>query len=197
MADDPYTLNLGAGCSGLGDVRIDIADYYPFNRTDHVLDLAIEPIPYPADTFDRVVASHVLEHIPVSVRWIQDGKWHRVFSRVHVMREIWRVLKMGGEFKAAVPILGGSGWNQDPTHDGPPWCLTMFHYFCGQWGGDEPGKEATLSSGIDFRFEMIEHFERPEGESLTVRMRKVASPKWPQSEIERRYKATWQQKPKP
>lgn len=186
-----YTLNIGAGCSGMGDVTIDMVDYAPFNRTDHVLDLAVQNIPYPDETFDRVLASHVLEHIPPAVRWRENGGWHRIQGRVHVMREIWRVLKTGGTLKAVVPTLGGSGWNQDPSHDGPPWSLSMFHYFCGQWGGDEPGKEAALSSGIDFRFEMVEHFERGNGETLTVVMKKIASPHWDMEEVKHRFRATY------
>jgi SAM-dependent methyltransferase len=157
----------------MGDVKIDLVDYAPINPIDHVLDLAVEDIPYPDETFDKIFASHVLEHIPPCVRWREIGEWHRIFWRVHIMKEIWRVLKPGGTLRAAVPIVTGSGWNQDPSHDGPPWSLTTFHYFCGQWGGDEGYKEATLSSGINFRFQVIEHFERPEGEALTVVMRKI------------------------
>lgn len=161
-------LNIGPGCSGKGDKLIDL---YPFPGVTDVVDLAIDPIPYLDNTFDEVRAEQVLEHIPTCLRWIEDGKWRRRFCRVELMREIYRVLKPEGVLHASVPT-GYPEWAQDPTHDSVPWTQEMFGYFASQWGGNEPGKEATESSGIDFGFEWVESFET--GAILTVKLRKPA-----------------------
>lgn len=167
-----YTLNIGPGRSGVGDVKIDLVQY-PENQIDHILDLAVDSIPYPDNTFDHVRAEHMLEHIPTQYRWFDGAKHHIRFCRVELMREIHRVLKPGGTLHASVPIVPGDGWMRDPSHAGPPWCFGGFKYFCGEMGADKPGHEATVSSGINFKFEMVEHFEEPEGFALTVVMKKV------------------------
>lgn len=161
-------LNLGPGCSGIGDVKIDLA---PFPGVDQVLDLVVDPIPYPADTFNQVRAEQILEHIPTQLRWREDGQWHHSFPRVELMREIHRVLTPGGILHASVPNAWPE-WAQDPTHVDVPWNREQFSYFCGQWGGNEPGKEATESSGIDFAFELVETYET--GSILTAILRKPA-----------------------
>jgi len=169
------TLYIGPGRSGgagqTNTVKIDLVNYEE-NPIDHVLDVAVHPIPYPDGEFDHVRAEHVLEHIPTQYRWFDGAEHHVRFCRVELMREIYRVLRPGGTLHASVPILPGNGWNQDPTHIGPPWSLLQFTYFCGEWGGNKPGHEATESSGINFAFEMARHFEEPRGVALTVILRK-------------------------
>lgn len=161
-------LNIGPGTSGQGDVMIDI---FPFPGVTHVLDLAVEAIPYPENTFDKVEASHVLEHIPTSIHWREDGEWHRRFCRVELMREIYRVLKPGGILHVAVPT-GYPNWAQDPTHADVPWTHATFGYFCNMWGGGSEGKEASKSSGISFGFEWVsDEFTHNEA-NLTVVLRK-------------------------
>lgn len=49
-----------------------------------------EPLPIPDNTYDLVFASHVLEHIP----------WYRA---VTALREVYRILKPGGELEVYVP----------------------------------------------------------------------------------------------
>lgn len=161
-------LNLGPGCSGQGDVLIDL---FPFPGVNYVIDLAVEPIPFKDNTFSRVVASQILEHIPTQLRWYTDDEWHLRFCRVELMREIHRVLTPGGQLHASVPIKWPE-WAQDPTHTDVPWSREQFSYFCGQWGGNEAGKEATESSGINFSFQLVESWINEEGSILTVEMRK-------------------------
>lgn len=159
-------LNIGPGQSGQGDKKIDL---HPYPGVTDIADIAVDPLPYPDDFFDTIEASHVLEHIPTCIRWREAGQWHRRFARVELMREIYRVLKPGGYFTATVPVEWPR-WAQDPTHDSVPWCQEQFGYFCGQWGGKNPGHEATESSGIDFAFEWVRHNQHADG--LTVVMRK-------------------------
>lgn len=58
-------LNIGPGISGTGDYKIDL---YPFEGVTHVLDIAVEPLPFADNVFDEVEASQVLEHIPTQMR---------------------------------------------------------------------------------------------------------------------------------
>ena len=170
----PYTLNIGPGRSGVGDVKIDLVQYQE-NPIDHILDLAVEDIPYPDNTFEHVRAEHMLEHIPACVHWLDlDGVFQHRFSRVALMSEIYRVLKPAGTLHASVPIAPGQGWNGDPTHEDVPWSIDMFSRFYGEWGGNKLGHESTESSGINFAFELQQKFEEPLGQALTVVLRKPA-----------------------
>lgn len=60
-------------------------------------------LPFPDDSIDEVVAQDFLEHIPI-------GK------TIPLIEEIYRVLKMGGEFNSFTPSTDGRGAFQDPTH---------------------------------------------------------------------------------
>lgn len=161
-------LNIGAGCSGKGEKQIDLFD---FPNTTKVLDVVIRALPYGKDTFDEVRCEQVLEHIPTQLRWVENDQWHLRFCRVELMKEIYRVLKPGGILHASVPVASPEMF-QDPTHVDVPWNKEMFSYFCGQWGGNEPGKEATESSGINFAFEWVTDFLSFEEKILTVKLRK-------------------------
>jgi SAM-dependent methyltransferase len=143
-------LNIGAGPSGGGDKKIDIV---PYPGVTDILDVAVEPLPYPDNTFDEVEASQLLEHIPNVIWYREDGQFVRRYCRIELMREIHRVLKPGGVFFASVPTEWPE-WAQDPTHIGVPWNREQFSYFCGQWGGNQPGDFAHDSYGITFEFEM-------------------------------------------
>lgn len=174
-------LNIGPGLSGTGDVKIDL---FSFPGIDHVLDLAVDPIPYPDNHFDEVEASQVLEHIPTQLRWpesviIPEGSkvvWRLRFPRVEIMREIYRVLKPRGVLVASVPHIDVERnvmrWAQDPTHIGPPWILESFDYFCNGWGGGNCKHEAHYSSGINFGFERIKAEYNDDKSVLTVWLQK-------------------------
>ena len=74
-------------------------------------DLVIEPIPFSDSTFDYVTAHDFIEHIP-RVIYTPD----RRNSFVELMNEIWRVLKIGGQFLSVTPAYPHAEAFRDPTH---------------------------------------------------------------------------------
>ena len=57
------------------------------------VDLAIEPIPFPNETFDFVTAHDLMEYIP-RLLYVP----HRRYAFIELMNEVWRILKFGGMF---------------------------------------------------------------------------------------------------
>jgi len=62
-----------------------------------------ERIPLDDNCADQVRAFDFLEHV-------------RNDRRIHIMTEIWRILKPGGIFLSMTPSTDGRGAFQDPTH---------------------------------------------------------------------------------
>ena len=93
-------LNLGCGKNKLdGYINIDkSAEVEP----DLCHDITVG-LPFETSEIDEVRAFDILEHIP-------PGKV------IHVINEIWRVLKPGGLFEHFTPSTDGRGAWQDPTH---------------------------------------------------------------------------------
>lgn len=76
--------------------------------------LALQPIPWPDDSFESVSAYDFLEHVP-RILPTADGRATR-FPFVELMGEIWRVLKPGGMLYASTPAYPHAAAFQDPTH---------------------------------------------------------------------------------
>lgn len=76
--------------------------------------LALEPIPFPADHFDSVSAYDFLEHVPRILPTTQSQGTR--FPFVELMNEVWRVLSPGGLFYALTPAYPGEAAFVDPTH---------------------------------------------------------------------------------
>lgn len=143
-------LEIGAGPHSTADYQIDIAQ---FPHTTHVVDVAVEPLPFADNSIEQIIANQVLEHIETIIHYKEDGKWHRRYPRVELLKEIYRVLIPGGTLKASVPTEWPF-WAQDPTHVDVPWVPNTFAYFCGGWGANTPGDFAYEAYGIDFAFQM-------------------------------------------
>lgn len=93
------TLDIGCGGSKTpGAVGIDIL---PAPGVDIVHDLNKLPWPLEADRFERIVCSHVLEHL---------------VDLVGVMNEIHRVSKNGARVKILTPHFSSLNSWEDPTH---------------------------------------------------------------------------------
>ena len=73
------------------------------------------PIPLPDNCADEANAIDFLEHV-------NNDK------RIHIMTEIWRLLKPGGLFTSFTPSTDGRGWACDPTHYAA-WNELSFRYY--------------------------------------------------------------------
>lgn len=98
--DELYGVDLGAAVDPSGRMR----------RAN----LALQPIPWPDDSFESVSAYDFFEHVP-RVLPTPDGLGTR-FPFVELMNEIWRVLKPGGMLYACTPVYPSKAAFQDPTH---------------------------------------------------------------------------------
>lgn len=98
-------LDIGCGrAPAPGHIGIDktqIIDNDGNKRVDVVMDIEVEKLPYEDSSIDEVRAMNVLEHIG---------------QLSFVLNECWRVLKVGGKLKGAVPMAGTVVDFKDPTH---------------------------------------------------------------------------------
>ena len=87
--------NKQPGCLGMDKRRV--------NGVDVVHDAEVLPWPFKPSTFNRIIMSHVMEHMKP---WLV----------LDIMNEMWRVLKSKGELMISMPYAGSFGFFQDPTH---------------------------------------------------------------------------------
>jgi SAM-dependent methyltransferase len=106
---------LDAGCGNAKQPNCVGMDKRALPGVDVVHDIETTPWPFTKETFDRIIMSHVMEHINPSVA-------------VDVMNEMWRVMKPDGVLMLAMPYAGSFGHWQDPTHI-KPWNEATCHYF--------------------------------------------------------------------
>jgi len=70
---------------------------------DYVHNAEDLPWPFPDNHFDRIIMSHIMEHLnPAFV--------------VDIMNEMWRISKPGCILLIAMPYANSFGFWQDPTH---------------------------------------------------------------------------------
>lgn len=99
-------LDIGCGANKQkGWVGLDIR---PLDGVDIVWNVTDFPWPLPDGCVLIAFASHLVEHIPP----------HN-FGFIKFMDEVWRVMKVGGEFAIATPHGYSPGYLQDPTHCNP------------------------------------------------------------------------------
>ena len=156
---EPIVLEIGAGPKSDAKYQIDVTQ---FPKTTHVLDVALEPLPFEDNFFDEVWCSQVIEHIPVLIYYggpeLKDLK--KRYARVELMKEIYRVLKPGGILAVSTPVKFPY-WAQDPTHVDVPFLGDTMEYFCGGWGANKSGDFAKDTYGIDFAFQWVKR--EPDG----------------------------------
>ncbi len=93
-----------------------------------VANLAVDPIPYPDDTFGSVSAFDFIEHVP-RILATADSR-DTVFPFIRLMQETWRVLAPGGLLYALTPAFPNPEVFVDPTHVNIITDQTH-DYFCG------------------------------------------------------------------
>jgi SAM-dependent methyltransferase len=102
---------------GCGKQRLDgwlHADIYPYPSVDVVCD-ATKEWPWPDNTFERVFTRDFMEHLPPT-------------ASVHVINEMWRVLKPGGTMEHFIPNAGSCNDFGSPSHLSH-WNLQVFEHF--------------------------------------------------------------------
>ncbi len=113
--------------AGLSGLQLDICcgehkqagyfgiDIQPLAGVDLVWDVLQIPWPLPSECAVRAVASHVIEHIPK----VALDQGHTRWPLLEFMNEVWRLLKVDGEFAISAPHGLSQGYRQDPTHASP------------------------------------------------------------------------------
>lgn len=130
-------IDIGCGANKQGPDWIGM-DYRAMEGVDIVQDITMFPWPIPDESMSLALTSHVIEHInpaPVDPRitgiarmllekkivtpgdiaqYVGEIAPGPIFMRF--MDEVWRILKVGGEFMISLPYAGSPGFWQDPSH---------------------------------------------------------------------------------
>lgn len=81
-------LNIGCGFAQFTAKNVVNLDAEACSNADVIWDLSKTPLPFESDSFDAIIANHILEHVP---------NWWKCFE------ECARILKVGGEMEIWVP----------------------------------------------------------------------------------------------
>lgn len=126
------TLDIGCGSNKTpGAVGMDI---HPYEGVDIVHNLEKYPWPQSDSEYDKVVCSHVIEHIEDITAF---------------MREIHRITKPGGEVFFATPHFSSANSWTDPTHR-KHLSLQWYKLFTEGYLGAQTGRFELLSSDVTF-----------------------------------------------
>ncbi len=116
-------------------------DSIAFPGVDVVADLK-ERWPFDDGSVDEVFASHVIEHFTGT-------------ERVHVLNEMYRVMKPGAKATIIVPHWASCRAYGDPTHCWPPVSEFWFFYLSKEWRATQAPHtdKAHNPAGFDCDFE--------------------------------------------
>lgn len=138
LLEENSGIRLDIGCGGNKQPNFVGMDVRDLPGVDIVHDVTMFPWPLPDESVLTAIASHLLEHIPpfqadpkllglirllVDAEIIDPGDVARYIGDydatpmfIRFMNEVWRVMKVGGEFAIAVPHGRSDGFLQDPSH---------------------------------------------------------------------------------
>lgn len=129
-------IRLDIGCGASKQPGFVGLDMLPLPGVDIVTDIEKTPWDLPDNCVITAVASHILEHInphggDKRLQGLVDLLVYKnIFTQkegtdwmglpgpafLNVMNEVWRVMKVGGQFAFVVPHAASQGFQQDPTH---------------------------------------------------------------------------------
>ena len=117
--------------------RLVTLDHNADHKPDVVADLE-QPLPFRDETFDRLDAYEVIEHLG------RQGDWRSFFAQ---FSEFWRVLKPGGYFAATCPSWRSMWAWSDPSHT-----RVISHGTLSFLSQEEYRKQVGRTPMSDFRF---------------------------------------------
>ena len=149
-------LDLGCG-QEITKIKRKVDEYYGVdiiesdNPNIKKCDLFVEKIPFDDNTFDYVTAFDFLEHVPRVVYY--KDKLHHPF--IHVMNEVYRILKKDGILIIHSPVLNENFYfYMDPTHVNPISDFLFRTYFV-TIGEKNPNTPWAKSYGFNGNFELL------------------------------------------
>lgn len=113
-------IKLDIGCGKQKQQGYVGVDRIKFDGVDVVLDVGKEPWPWEDESVSMVYSSHCIEHL-------------EAMERVHVVNEMYRVLKKGCCAQIIVPHWSSCRAYGDMTHKWPPISEFWFYYLSKQW----------------------------------------------------------------
>ncbi|MDB5411112.1 MAG: hypothetical protein JWL84_6024 [Rhodospirillales bacterium] len=137
-------LNLGCGQNKLpGYLNV---DKYDTCEPDQVADLEVIPWPFADASADEIVMTHVLEHL---------GRETETF--LGIIKELYRVLKPGGQLQIRVPHPRSDGFLGDPTHVRPvsPTIMSLFSKRNNRDWKEKGWPNTPLGLYLDVDFEIL------------------------------------------
>lgn len=125
-------------------------DYREMPGVDIVWDVTKFPWPLPTGSIRAAMSNHLIEHIPpfpvdshitnlidllikkdvITKKEVKDniGEYDAYPIFMRFMDEVWRVLKVGGEYGMVFPYGSSPGFLQDPTHCNPRNEITWWYF---------------------------------------------------------------------
>jgi SAM-dependent methyltransferase len=134
---------LDLGCGGAKTPGAFGVDVHPLPGVDLVHNLDDRPWPLPAGEFDRIVASHVIEHVADPVAF---------------MNEAHRVARPGATVEIVTPHFSNRCAFADPTHR-RALSVRAFDFFT----GSPPHTPGRLAVGFNYLFQHRFAYERLPG----------------------------------
>ena len=154
IVDNKNTVSLDLGCGSTPVNPFKSSSVFGLDMFDddeqsiQYCSLGYEDIPFPDEHFNFITAFDLIEHIP---RFNNINK--EINSPfIHLMNEIWRVLKEDGIFLSHTPIYPFPEAFQDPTHNNIITSNTFRQYFSNE---KHPVAE---SYGICSDFKILEEY---------------------------------------
>ena len=150
-------LNLGCGTKILAGWHN--VDKYPTFAPDEVVDLEVFPWPWPDDSVDEVLLSHVLEHLGASTE-----------VYLGIIKELYRVCRDGAKIGIAVPHPRHDNYLGDPTHVRPITADSMMLFSQAanrEWQANGAANTPLgLYLGVDFKIDTINYDLSPPWKEL-------------------------------